>query len=325
MITTAFLVTVCFIQDRNFDGIYCLIVLLFVQINFKLADTVFFLFMAQKSIRRNPRKEKIHEIIFEADTPMGKTFDIVLLISILASLIVVILESVNSISTEYARYFFWAEWFFTILFSLEYILRIYCVYRPEKYIFSFYGIVDFLAILPAYLSLFISGSHYFTVIRGLRLIRVFRIFKLGHFLNEGEVIIRALKASRAKILVFLTFISLATVVIGAMMYMIEGGNNSSFSSIPRGIYWAIVTLTTVGYGDITPVTAIGQMLSALVMILGYAVIAVPTGIVSAEMVSNLKNNISNQACRYCGQEGHENDAKYCKYCGEPLNEKIINA
>lgn len=278
--------------------------------------------MSPNSIRRNARKEKIHEIIFEADTPMGKTFDVVLLISILTSLLVVILESVNSISTQYSTYFFWAEWFFTILFTIEYFLRIYCVYRPTKYIFSFYGIIDFLAILPAYLSLVISGSHYFTVIRGLRLIRVFRIFKLGHFMNEGESIILALKASRAKILVFLTFISLATVIIGALMYMVEGGENSSFSSIPRGIYWAIVTLTTVGYGDITPVTAFGQMLSALVMILGYAVIAVPTGIVSAEMVKGVSTQDDNntQSCRYCGREGHDDDAVYCKFCGEALND-----
>lgn len=270
-------------------------------------------------MKRNRRKEKIHEIIFEADTPMGKTFDVVLLVAILASLIVVMLESVDSLSRTYAKLFFWAEWFFTILFTIEYGLRIYCIYRPRRYIFSFYGIIDFLAILPAYLSLVIVGSQYFTVIRGLRLIRVFRIFKLGHFMNEGELILRALRSSRAKILVFLTFISLVTVVIGAIMYMVEGGSNPDFSSIPRGIYWAIVTLTTVGYGDITPQTALGQMLSALVMIMGYAVIAVPTGIVSAEMIITTKRD-NTQACRYCGKEGHANDARFCKYCGEALND-----
>lgn len=276
--------------------------------------------MSKRRLKRNRRKEKIHEIIFEADTPMGKLFDVVLLIAILASLIVVVMESINSLSFQYAELFFWAEWFFTILFTIEYALRIYCIYRPEKYIFSFYGIVDFLAILPAYLSLIIAGSQYFVVIRGLRLIRVFRIFKLGHFLNEGELIIRALKSSRAKILVFLTFISLVTIVIGALMYMVEGGQNDSFSSIPRGIYWAIVTLTTVGYGDITPVTAFGQLLSALVMILGYAVLAVPTGIVSAEMVNDMRGRNNTQTCRFCGREGHADDAKFCKYCGEVLND-----
>lgn len=272
-----------------------------------------------KNFHRNPLKEKIHEIIFEADTPMGRYFDIVLLVAILASLIVVILESVDSISREYHDYFFYAEWFFTILFTLEYLLRIYCVYRPTRYMYSFYGIVDFLAILPAYLSLFISGSHYLLVIRGLRLIRIFRIFKLGHFMSEGQIIVKALNASRAKITIFLTFISLVTVIIGAMMYLVEGGSNSDFSSIPRGIYWSIVTLTTVGYGDITPITTLGQMLSALVMILGYAVLAVPTGIVSAEMVKGSRPQ-TNQACRFCGKEGHADDAKYCKYCGEILNE-----
>jgi voltage-gated potassium channel len=276
--------------------------------------------MSKRRLKRNRRKEKIHEIIFEADTPMGRLFDVVLLIAILASLIVVVLESVPSLSFQYGELFFWAEWFFTILFTIEYALRIYCIYRPQKYIFSFYGIIDFLAILPAYLSLVITGSQYFVVIRGLRLIRVFRIFKLGHFLKEGELIVRALRSSRAKILVFLTFISLVTVVIGALMYMIEGGENETFSSIPRGIYWAIVTLTTVGYGDIIPVTPFGQFLSALVMILGYAVLAVPTGIVSAEMVNDLRQRTNTQACRFCGKEGHADDAKYCKYCGEVLNE-----
>ena len=264
-------------------------------------------------------REKIHEIIFEADTPTGKVFDIILLVAILLSLIIVMVESVDSLSSAYSEWFFWAEWILTILFSIEYLLRVYCVLRPWKYMLSFYGIIDFLAILPSYLSLLIVGSQYLLVIRGLRLIRVFRIFKLGHFLNEGDVIIKALRASRAKITIFLTFISLVTVIIGALMYLIEGGSNPNFSSIPRSIYWSIVTLTTVGYGDITPITAIGQFLSAMVMILGYAVLAVPTGIVSAEMVSvnNQRNNT--QACRYCGQEGHDDDARHCKYCGELLN------
>lgn len=273
----------------------------------------------RKRFKRDPFKEKLHEIIFEADTPVGRVFDIVLLVAILASLVVVMLESVDSISQQFHDYFFWAEWFFTVIFTIEYLFRIYIVYRPSKYIFSFFGIIDLLAILPAYLSLFISGSQYLLVIRGLRLIRVFRIFKLGHFLNEGQVITKALRASRAKITIFLTFISLVTVIIGAIMYLVEGGTNSNFSSIPRGIYWAIVTLTTVGYGDITPVTTLGQMLSAVVMILGYAVLAVPTGIVSAEMIREEKIRTNTQACRFCGHEGHDDDAKYCKFCGETLN------
>ncbi len=275
-----------------------------------------------KPIKRNKTKEKIHELIFEADTPMGRTFDISLLIVISISVLIVMLESVDYIQVKYSALFFVLEWIFTIIFTIEYSLRIYAVYRPIKYMTSFFGVIDLLAILPAYLSLFFAGTHYFIVIRALRLIRIFRIFKLGHFLKEGAIITNALRASRAKIFVFLMSVTLLVIIIGALMYVVEGGNNDSFSSIPRSIYWAIVTLTTVGYGDIVPRTELGQFLSAVVMILGYAIIAVPTGIVSAEMVnatSNMKNNT--QACRYCGREGHDDDAVHCKYCGEILNEE----
>jgi len=274
-----------------------------------------------KAIKRNKTKERIHEIIFEADTPLGRTFDICLLIVISISVIIVMLESVDYIQIKYATLFFVLEWIFTIIFTIEYGLRIYAVYRPLKYMSSFFGIIDLLAILPAYLSLFIAGTHYFIVIRALRLIRIFRIFKLGHFLNEGAIITNALKASRAKIFVFLMAVTLLVVIIGAIMYLVEGGNNDKFSSIPRSIYWAVVTLTTVGYGDITPQTSLGQFLSAVVMILGYAIIAVPTGIVSAEMVNATGVTSHNtQACRFCGSEGHDDDALHCKYCGEILNE-----
>mgnify|MGYP000164370236 FL=1 len=274
-----------------------------------------------KPIKRNKTKERIHEVIFEADTPMGRTFDISLLVVISISVLIVMLESVDYIQVKYASLFFVLEWIFTIIFTIEYGLRIYAVYRPLKYMTSFFGVIDLLAILPAYLSLFFAGTHYFIVIRALRLIRIFRIFKLGHFLKEGAIITSALRASRAKIFVFLMSVTLLVIIIGALMYVVEGGNNDSFSSIPRSIYWAIVTLTTVGYGDIVPKTELGQFLSAVVMILGYAIIAVPTGIVSAEMVnatSSSKNNT--QACRYCGREGHDDDAVHCKYCGEILNE-----
>lgn len=275
-----------------------------------------------KPIKRNKTKEKIHEVIFEADTPMGRLFDISLLIVISISVIIVMLESVDYIQVKYARLFFVLEWIFTIIFTIEYGLRLYSVYRPVKYMTSFFGVIDLLAILPAYLSLFFAGTHYFIVIRALRLVRIFRIFKLGHFLKEGAIIAGALRASRAKIFVFLTTVTLLVIIIGAIMYLVEGGNNDKFSSIPRSIYWAIVTLTTVGYGDITPQTELGQFLSAVVMIMGYAIIAVPTGIVSAEMVSAAVNNKNNtQCCRYCGGEGHDDDASYCKYCGELLNEE----
>lgn len=272
------------------------------------------------SHKHNPVKERLHEIIFEADTPAGKIFDVALLIAISASVLLVMLESVGSIQVRFSREFYVVEWLFTIFFTIEYLLRLYSVYRPWKYATSFFGVIDLLAIIPTYLSVFIIGSHYFLVIRALRLLRVFRIFKLGHFLVEGSLIIRALRASRAKITVFLTFVLLLVIIIGSVMYLVEGGFNPSFSSIPRSIYWAIVTLTTVGYGDITPVTNLGQFLSAAVMILGYGILAVPTGIVSAEFIREGQAPTNTQACRYCGREGHDDDAVHCKYCGEKLNE-----
>ncbi|RMG76199.1 MAG: ion transporter [Bacteroidetes bacterium] len=267
----------------------------------------------------HPVKEKLHEIIFEADTPEGKLFDVILLILILLSVFVVMLESVEAYKARWGMVFFILEWIFTVIFTIEYILRLYTVYRPIKYATSLFGIIDLLSILPAFLGIFFTGAHSLIVIRALRLMRVFRIFKLGHFLKEGRVIVKALKASRAKITVFLSFVILMVTIIGSVMYLIEGAyGNEGFSSIPRSMYWAIVTLTTVGYGDITPVSEIGQFLSALVMILGYAIIAVPTGIVTTELIRpSSKNNT--QACRFCGEEGHDDDAVFCKYCGQKLN------
>ncbi|HMQ91205.1 MAG TPA: ion transporter [Flavilitoribacter sp.] len=267
----------------------------------------------------SPTREKLHEIIFEADTPAGKAFDIALLILISASVLVVMLESVNYIQVKYADLFWALEWVFTVLFTIEYALRIYSVYSPRKYMTSFFGVIDLLAILPAYLSVFLVGAQYFLVVRALRLLRVFRILKLGYFLKEGETLMRAVRASLAKITVFLFFVLLLVLIIGSLMYLVEGGRNEGFSSIPRSIYWAIVTLTTVGYGDITPRTDIGQFLSAAVMLLGYAIIAVPTGIVTGELIrSSQKAEITTKACRYCSREGHNADAKFCKYCGEEL-------
>lgn len=263
-------------------------------------------------------RSRLHKIIFEADTPAGKTFDVILLIVIAASVFIVVLESMEPIQAKYGDVFNWLEWIFTGIFTIEYILRLYSVKKPWKYASSFFGVVDLLAILPTYLSLIAIGSQQLIVIRALRLIRIFRIFKLGHFLNESDVIINSLRASRAKITVFLTFVLLMVLIIGSTMYVVEGSSNPSFSDIPRSIYWAIVTLTTVGYGDITPITAIGQFLSAAVMILGYAVLAVPTGIVSAEMVFR-KTQHTTQSCEHCGKEGHDLDATFCKYCGEKLD------
>ena len=272
------------------------------------------------NMERDLLKEKLHEVIFEADTPLGKTFDIALLIIISLSVLIVMLESINYIQIKYHTFFLILEWIFTIIFTIEYILRLYSVYRPMKYATSFFGIIDLLAIIPTYLSFFISGSQTLLVIRALRLLRIFRIFKLGHFLKEGDLIMSALRRSRAKITVFLTAVILLVIIIGSVMYLIEGGAGSGFSSIPRSIYWAIVTLTTVGYGDITPATDIGQFLSAVVMILGYSMLAVPTGIVSAELASGDKPRNNTQSCRYCGKEGHDDDALFCKFCGEKLNE-----
>lgn len=268
------------------------------------------------------RRDRIHEIVFEADTPTGKIFDISLLVLIVLSVIMVMLESSEEWYAAYGPIFEILEWVFTILFTIEYALRLYVTIRPMKYAFSFYGIVDLIAILPSYLSYFFVGTQYFVIIRILRLLRVFRIFKLGKFLTEGDQLRRALIASRNKITVFLFAVTLLVVIIGSVMYLIEGGSNKGFSSIPKSVYWAIVTLTTVGYGDITPQTSIGQFLSAVVMILGYAIIAVPTGIVTNEMIGNTGTKFTNtQVCRYCTREGHANDALYCKYCGGRLNEE----
>ncbi len=274
-----------------------------------------------KSREFHPLREKIHEIIFEADTPLGKLFDVSLLVFIIASVLAVMLESVEHIDAKYHQLFYVLEWIFTIFFTIEYFLRLYCVYRPMKYATSFFGIIDLLAIIPTYIDLFLVGTHYLMVIRALRLLRVFRIFKLANFLKEGRIISSALRASQAKITVFLVFVLLMVTIIGSVMYMVESGQDSNFTSIPRSIYWAIVTLTTVGYGDIAPQTELGQFLASIVMIMGYAVIAVPTGIVSAEMVSaNSAEKNNTQACRYCTTEGHDDDAIYCKNCGEILNE-----
>lgn len=269
-----------------------------------------------------PVRDRIHEIIFEADTRYGKYFDVGLMVLIILSVLTVSMESSDELNDKYHDTFVALEWFFTIVFTIEYLLRLWVTIKPLKYAFSFYGIIDLLAILPTYLSLFFVGSQYFVVIRIIRLLRVFRVFKLGKFLNEGDQLRQALVASRNKITVFLFTVSLLVVIIGAMMYLIEGGSNDGFSSIPRAVYWAIVTLTTVGYGDITPQTNIGQFLSAMVMILGYAILAVPTGIVTNEMISlGLKRNTNTQVCRYCCEEGHDDDAVHCKYCGGKLNEE----
>ena len=260
-------------------------------------------------------KQKIHEIIFEAETPAGRFFDIALLWLIVLSVLVVILESVESYRQSSETLFLYLEWAFTIVFSIEYLLRIYCVNKPSKYIFSFFGLIDLIAIIPGYLSLFIMGSGSLLVIRGFRLLRIFRLLKLGRYVGEAEVLLAAIKTSRYKITIFLVTVLSMAITIGALMYLIEGRQNG-FSSIPMGIYWAIVTMTTVGYGDLAPQTTIGQLLASLVMIMGYGILAVPTGIVSAELFQSYQSNPQNtESCPDCLLEGHNVDAKYCRACG----------
>lgn len=265
-------------------------------------------------------RANIHEVIFEADTPLGKAFDISLLVSIVLSIVVVMLESVGPVDEKYDVELKYLEWFFTIIFTIEYFLRIISIKHPTKYIFSFYGLIDLLSVLPTYLGLFVAGGSSFMTLRTLRLLRIFRIFKLGRFLGAGSTILTALKSSKEKIFVFLFGVVNLVIILGTIMYLIEGAENG-FTSIPRSIYWAIVTLTTVGYGDIAPQTALGQVIASVIMITGYSIIAVPTGIVTAELSkgdSHNSGNITNISCISCGRESHDLDAIFCKYCGEPL-------
>lgn len=265
-------------------------------------------------------KEKIHEIIYEADTPAGKLFDLFLLIIILASIVLVMLESVESFDSKYHTFLDISEWVITILFSIEYIARIISVKKPTKYIFSFYGIIDLLSTIPKYLSLFLVGTHSLVALRALRLMRVFRILKLTRYIGESTNFVRALKKSRAKIAVFLSFVLILCIILGTVMYLVES-DESGFTSIPRSVYWAIVTLTTVGYGDIAPITALGQFIASIIMIMGYGIIAVPTGIVSSEMTRTEKQNIptNTKACTSCTEEYHRDDAEFCHKCGHQLD------
>jgi len=264
-------------------------------------------------------KQRAYRIIFESDTPAGQAFDAVLLVAIVLSVLTVMLESVTHIAAQYGPFLRTVEWIFTGLFLVEYIIRLIVVRQPLTYALSVLGIIDLLAVLPTLAALVLVGSRYLVVIRTLRLLRVFRIFKLGRFVGEGEFILNALKASRFKILVFLTAVFTLVIVIGTFMYVVEGGENG-FTSIPKSIYWAIVTLTTVGYGDISPGTILGQTMASILMILGYAIIAVPTGIVSAQMAHPTADTptIKQAACRTCQASGHRQEAEFCWHCGEKL-------
>lgn len=269
-------------------------------------------------------KTRLHEIIYEADTPSGKIFDIVLLITIIASIVLVMLESVNSIDTNYHDFLNISEWIITILFSLEYITRIITVKKPIHYIFSFYGIIDLLSTIPKYISLIVGGVHALAALRALRLLRIFRILKLGRYLGASNNLVNALKASRAKISVFLFVVVIVAIILGTIMYLIEGEENG-FSNIPKSVYWCIVTLTTVGFGDIAPQTPLGQFIASLIMILGYGIIAVPTGIVSAEYAQHSKPktkeediHLNTQSCPNCSTSKHKDNASFCYNCGYNL-------
>ncbi len=280
-------------------------------------------------------KTKLHEIIYEADTPKGKLFDVILLVAILASVILVMLESVKSFDQKYHTFLNISEWVITILFSIEYILRILTVKKPLKYITSFYGIVDLLSTIPKYLSLSIvfDGGHALAALRALRLLRVFRILKLARFLGASNQLSSAIKASKAKISVFLFAVIIAAVIFGTIMYLVEGEEHG-FTNIPKSVYWCIVTLTTVGFGDIAPQTPLGQLIATIIMILGYGIIAVPTGIVSAEFTKasdnkgdisdeehkHLKNvTLNTQSCSNCLAETHQDGAEFCHQCGHKLH------
>ncbi|HAH44087.1 ion transporter [Gimesia sp.] len=274
-------------------------------------------------IKSRDWRDRWYEIIFEADTRAGKAFDVILLIAILLSVLVIMLESVNSLDKDYDVPFHYAEWFFTILFTIEYVARIICARHPLRYIFSFYGVVDLLSILPTYIMNIAPGeTQRLGVIRALRLLRAFRIFKLAHMLSEASELRRAIWASRSKVAVFLATVLIAVVIEGAALHLIEDDKGSGFDSIPESMYWAIVTMTTVGYGDSAPVTPLGKFLASLIMILGYSLIIVPTGIVSAELAHGARasdrSRITTQVCPECMREGHDSNATFCKFCGARL-------
>ncbi|MEM7182373.1 MAG: ion transporter [Spirochaetota bacterium] len=269
----------------------------------------------QEANKQQRYREKLYTIIFEADTPAGKTFDVILLWLILISILVVSLESVATLRTQFGTKFRFIEWLLTAIFSLEYILRIYSSPNRWKYIFSFYGAIDLLSITPTYLSLFFAETHYLLTLRSIRLLRTFRVLKLSRFVKESHLLLQALQASIHKITVFFGFMLSLVVVLGSVMYLLEGEKNG-FTNIPMSIYWAIVTVTTVGYGDISPKTVAGQMVASITMLLGYSIIAIPTGIVSSEF-SKLTGPTS-RTCERCYLDKHDKDANYCKRCGEKL-------
>ena len=270
--------------------------------------------------KKSDWKSRIHEIIYEADTRMGRAFDIVLLLVILLSIALVMLESIADLNRTYYMEFYIAEWIITAIFTIEYILRIITIKRPKNYIFSFYGVVDLLSTLPSYIAIIFGGHNMLFAVRALRLLRIFRILKITRYIGESDKLIRALKNSQPKILVFLFAVVIISVIMGSVMFLVEGPENG-FTSIPVGIYWCIVTLTTVGFGDIHPITPLGQFIASFIMIMGYGIIAVPTGIVSSEITKGAyKVPINTQVCPHCNETKHQDNAEFCHNCGKRLNE-----
>lgn len=261
------------------------------------------------------KRQKLHHIIFGTDTPAGKTFDIVLIYAILLSVATVILESVQSLRIEYQTVFDSAEWFFTILFTIEYIIRIYTHPAPRKYIFSVYGLIDLVAILPTYLALIFVGAESIMILRLVRVMRIFRVLKLIEYVYEANTLWRSLVASRRKILVFFCFVFVLATIFGAIMFLVEGPYNPEFSSIPTSIYWTVVTISTVGFGDIVPHTALGQMVATIVILTGYSIIAVPTGIITSQLIDQIRADRMMYLCDRCGDSEHDRAAKFCKTCG----------
>lgn len=268
-------------------------------------------------------RDKLHEIIYEADTPAGKLFDIIILLVIVLSIVLIMLESVTAINIKYSDFFVVSEWCITIIFSIEYLLRLISIKKPTKYIFSYYGIIDLLSTVPTYLVVIFGGHNFFFAIRALRLLRVFRILKITRYIGESNKLMQAVKNSKIKVLVFLFTVLIICIIFGTIMYMVEGPE-SGFTNIPVAIYWCIVTLTTVGFGDIHPVTPLGQAIASLIMIVGYGIIAVPTGIVSAEYTQNMKERpvpVNTQVCPHCNENHHIDEAEFCHECGKKLNEQ----
>ncbi|MDF1852868.1 MAG: ion transporter [Verrucomicrobiales bacterium] len=269
----------------------------------------------------NDLKDRIWRVIFLSDTPGAKTFDLILMIAIGISVIIVMLESVESINMAHRELFLVVEWIFTILFTIEYLVRIWVVRKKSRYIFSFYGIIDLISILPTYLTILLSGTHYLMIVRVLRLLRVFRVLKMGRHMGEANHLMNALRSSWAKISVFIFCVIAVTMILGTAMFVVEGliAKNEGFSNVPQSIYWAIVTISTVGYGDITPVTVMGKMLATVIILIGYGIIAVPTGIVTAELNARFARvQMDYRVCGECGLEGHDPKAIFCKSCGTKL-------